>query len=56
MLLSLGGYCHGIVKTHLQHLMSAAIMNVVRMLLWLADEPKAKTPWSTFAQLYQMST
>jgi hypothetical protein len=46
----------GQAKTHLQHVMSAAIMNVVRMLCWLADEPKAKTPRCTFAQLYQMST
>jgi hypothetical protein len=46
----------GQAKTHLQHLMSATIMNVVRMLRWLADEPKAKTRHSTFAQLYQMST
>jgi transposase len=44
----------GQAKTHLQHLMSAAIMNVVRMLRWIADEPKAKTRRSTFAQLYQM--
>jgi transposase len=42
-------------KTHLQHVMSAAIMNVVRILRWLADEPKAKTSCSTFAQLYQMT-
>ena len=46
----------GQAKTHLQHVMSAAIMNVMRMLRWLADEPKAKTRHSTFAQLYQMST
>jgi transposase len=45
----------GQAKTHLQHLMSATILNVVRMLRWLADEPKAKTRQSTFAQLYQMS-
>lgn len=45
----------GQAKTHLQHLVSAAIMNVVRMLRWIADEPKAKTRQSTFAQLYQIS-
>jgi hypothetical protein len=35
--------------------MSATIMNVVRILRWLAEEPKAKTSHSTFAQLYQMT-
>jgi hypothetical protein len=46
----------GQAKTHLQHLMTAAIMNVMRMLRWLAKEPKAKTPRSTFARLYQATT
>ena len=46
----------GQAKTHLQHLMTAAIMNVMRMLRWLAEEPKAKTPQSTFARLYQAVT
>jgi hypothetical protein len=45
----------GHAKTHLQHLMSATIMNVMRMLRWLAEELKAKTSCSTFAQLYQMT-
>ncbi len=45
----------GQAKTHLQHLMSATMMNVMRMLRWLAEEPKAKTPRSTFARLYQMT-
>jgi transposase len=43
----------GQAKVHLQHLMTAAIMNVMRMLYWLAGEPKAKTPRSAFAKLYQ---
>jgi hypothetical protein len=46
----------GQAKTHLQHLMTAAIMNVMRMLRWLAAEPKAKTPRSAFARLYQAAT
>ncbi len=46
----------GQAKTHLQHLMTAAIMNVMRMLRWLAEEPKAKTPRSAFARLYQAAT
>jgi transposase len=45
----------GQAKTHLQHLMSATMMNVMRMLHWLAEESKAKTPRSTFAQLYPMT-
>ena len=46
----------GQAKTHLQHLMTAAIMNVIRMLRWLAEEPKAQTPRSAFARLYQAAT
>jgi hypothetical protein len=42
----------GLPKTHLQHLMIAAAMNVVRMLRWLAGEPKAATQVSAFARLY----
>jgi hypothetical protein len=43
----------GQAKTHLQHLMTAAIMNVMRILRWLAEEPKVKTPQAAFARLYQ---
>src|SRR5713101_7093678 len=46
----------GQAKTHLQPLMTAAIMNVMRLLRWLAEEPKAKTPRSAFARLYQAAT
>lgn len=46
----------GQAKTHLQHLMTAAIMNVIRILRWLADEPKAKTRRSAFAKLYYAAT
>lgn len=42
----------GQAKTHLQHLMTAAILNVVRILRWLAELPKAKTSYSSFARLY----
>lgn len=44
----------GQAKTHLQHLMTAAIINIVRILRWLAEEPKAKTRPSAFAKLYQV--
>jgi transposase len=46
----------GFPKTQLQHLMIAAAMNVVRMLRWLAGEPKATTQVSAFARLYQPVT
>jgi transposase len=46
----------GLPKTHLQHLMTAAAINVVRMLRWLAGEPKATTQLSAFARLYQPVT
>lgn len=41
----------GLAKTHLQHLMAAA-MNVVRTLRWLVGEAKAATRPSTFSRLY----
>ena len=46
----------GQAKTHLQHLMTAAIINSVRILRWLAEQPKAKTPRSAFAKLYAVTT
>jgi hypothetical protein len=51
MLLSLGGHCYEIVKTHLQHLVSATVINLVRVLAWLDGEPLAKTRTSKFAAL-----
>ena len=46
----------GLRRTHLQHLMTAAAINVVRLLRWLAGEPKATTQISAFARLYQPVT
>lgn len=46
----------GQAKTHLQHLMAAAIINVVRILDWICEEPKAKTRTSAFARLHQAAT
>jgi transposase len=51
MLLSLGGYCHGIVKTHLQHLATAAATNILRIINWLNELPLASTRRSRFAAL-----
>jgi transposase len=42
----------GQARTHLQHLMTAAAMNLMRLLHWLAGEPKATTPRSAFARLF----
>jgi len=41
----------GFVITHLQRLMVAAAMNVVRMLNWLAGEQKAQARPSLIARL-----
>jgi len=46
----------GQAKTHLQHVMTAASINVVRILNWLAEVPKAETRPSAFAQLYPVAT
>ncbi len=51
MLLSLGGYCYGIVKTHAQHILTAVALNLIRVLAWLADVPRATTRTSPFAAL-----
>lgn len=41
----------GMPKVHLQHLMTAAALNLLRVLDWLADKPRASTRTSTFARL-----
>lgn len=41
----------GLAKTHLQHLLTAAAMNVVRLSDWLDGIPHAKTRTSRFAAL-----
>ncbi len=45
----------GHAKTHLGHLMTAAAINIVRLLRWTADEPKAQTRRSAFAQLHPLA-
>lgn len=45
-------YYVGLQKNHLQHLMIAAGMNLMRMIRWLMGEKKATTPVSAFARLY----
>lgn len=41
----------GLVKTHLHHLATAAAINHSRMVNWIWDVPRAKTPISHFARL-----
>jgi transposase len=41
----------GMKKTHLQHLVSATAINLVRVLAWLDGEPLANTRTSKFAAL-----
>ena len=41
----------GTAKTHLQHVITAVAMNVVRLLAWFAGVPKAQTRLSPFARL-----
>jgi len=41
----------GEAKTHLQHLATAAAINVVRISSWLMDKPRAQTRTSAFARL-----
>jgi transposase len=42
----------GLAKTHLQHILTAMAMNMVRALHWLAGDPPARTRHSAFAKLY----
>src|SRR5260221_1344698 len=41
----------GQAKTHLQHLLMAVAMNLVRVVAWLAGAPLAQTRTSSFAAL-----
>ena len=41
----------GLAKTHLQHLATAAALNLVRLGAWFAGTPQAKTRCSPFAAL-----
>lgn len=41
----------GLKKTKLQHIVTAAAINIVRLTAWLRGEPLAQTRKSSFAQL-----
>ena len=51
MLLSLGGYCYAIVKTGLQHIATAAAINLDRLIAWFNEMPQAQTRTSRFVRL-----
>ncbi len=42
----------GLARTHLQHVLTATAMNVVRMSEWLAGTPRAPTRRSAFVRLH----
>lgn len=41
----------GLAKTHLQHILTAAAINLSRVFAWLEEIPRAKTRCSHFAKL-----
>ena len=41
----------GLAKVHLQHVLTAAALNLVRVAAWLAGHPFARTRQSTFVRL-----
>jgi hypothetical protein len=51
MLLSLGGHCYEIVKTHLQHVLTAVAINLVRIDAWLLGKSAGPTSQSPLARL-----
>jgi hypothetical protein len=51
MLLSLGGHSYDIVKTHMQHVITATAINVRRMVSWLIEPSLRPTQVSRFAAL-----
>lgn len=46
----------GLAKTHLQHLVTAAAMNLLRVAAWLADMPRAQTRRSPLQALAMAAT
>jgi len=42
----------GLERTHLQHLATAAALNLVRSMTWFNGLPRAQTRRSAFARLY----
>ncbi len=44
----------GLAKTHLQHMLTAAAMNLGRISNWLAGTPRERTRQSAFIRLMAM--
>lgn len=45
----------GLEKTHLQHILTAVALNLVRSMAWFSGLPRAQTRHSTFARLYDVA-
>jgi transposase len=45
----------GLARTHVQHVLTAATMNLARVARWLADEPRARTRRSPLLRLQHMA-
>jgi len=45
----------GLARTHVQHVLTAAAMNLSRVARWLADEPRARTRRSPLLRLRQVA-
>ena len=43
----------GLARTHVQHVLTAAAMNLSRVARWLADEPRARTRHAPLLRLQQ---
>ena len=43
----------GLAKTHLQHVLTAVAMNLMRLLAWWEERPKAQTRHSRFTAVLQ---
>ena len=41
----------GLARTHLQHVLTAAALNLIRAVAWLTQTPRAKTRSSRFSAL-----
>ena len=46
----------GLERTHLQHVLTATAINVIRIGHWLAETPRVQTRRSPFARLHQAMT
>ncbi|WP_190273142.1 transposase, partial [Methylorubrum extorquens] len=46
----------GLAKTHLQHLLTAAAINLGRLAAWIDDAPTARTRRSAFTRIMAQAT